>query len=264
MNLIHGKNPCGRYQPLLDSYVSNELLVETTHDMMRHLESCAACRFELDERMKVRGLLRRAVNGMEPAPGLRSRILAGMAQPDAPVAAKRRDVRWMRMAAGIAVLLFSGLLFQVLVRNPASFASLSEMAWHQHEGCTVAGHYPAQPPTEAQMKHDLGQHYEALLPVVRKELSHYRIRDAHICLSGGREYTHFILQNGDALVSLSLLRKQDREALRQNLAHARQNGGEIAAFETATHVAFVMGNIGQREAERVAVALQPGVRSLGL
>lgn len=266
MNLIQGKNSCGRYQPLLDSYVSNELLVETTHEVMRHVESCAACRLELDERLRVRGTLRRAVNGIAVPEGLRRRVASGLDRPVAVEmpAARRSGVRWMQMAAGVAVLLFSGLLFQMLVRNPAQFASLLDMAWHQHEGCTLAGHYPAEPPTEEKMRHDLGKHYEALLPVMQKELGDYRLRKAHICRPGGREYAHFILQKGDALISVSLLKKQDREALGSHLTHAAHAGGQIAAFETGGYVAFVMGNIGAAEAQRVALAIEPGVRAVGL
>lgn len=266
MNVIHGKNPCGRYQPLLDSYVSNELLVETTHEVMRHVESCASCQFELEERMRLRGALRHAVNGIETPEGLRGRVLAGLERPVVTEAevSRRGRVRWMQMAAGVAVLLFSGLLFQLLVRDPGRFASLLDRAWHQHEGCTLAGHYPAEPPTEARMRHDLGPHYEALLPVMQKELSEYRIRKAHICRPGGREYAHFILQKGDALISVSLLKKQDREALGAKLTNTARNGGHIAAFETGAYVAFVMGNVGAVEAERVALAIAPGVRAAGL
>lgn len=266
MNLIQGNNPCGKYRPLLDSYVSNELLIETTHEIVRHLESCQSCRFELDERVRVRGKLRQAVKSIETPPALRSRILTSLETPAAvaQVPTRQAGVRWMQMAAGIAVLLFSGLLFQVLVRNPGQFASLLDMAWHQHEGCTIAGHYPAQPPTEAKMRHDLGAHYEALLPVMQKELSDYQLRKAHICRPGGREYAHFILQKGDAIVSLSLLKKQDREALGRPVAPTARAGGQLAAFETGTHVAFIMGNIAPAEAQRLAQAIQPGVRAAGM
>lgn len=264
MNLIQGKNPCGKYRPLLDSYVSNELLIETTHEVVRHLESCRSCRFELDERVRLRGKLRQAVNGIAPPAALRSRILTALEAPAAPAPTRQTNVRWMQLAAGLAVLLFSGLLFQVLVRNPGHFASLLDMAWHQHEGCTLAGHYPAQPPTEAKMRHDLGPHYEALLPVMQKELRDYQLRKAHICRPGGREYAHFILQKGDALVSVSLLKKQDREALGTPVSPTARTGGQLAAFESATHVAFIMGNIAPAEAQRLAQAIQPGVRAAGL
>jgi len=266
MNLIQGKNPCGKYRPLLDSYVSNDLLIETTHEVVRHLESCQSCRFELDERVCLRGKLRRSVNGIETPAALRSRILATLEPPraEAPLKPRQTGVRWMQMAAGIAVLLFSGLLFQVLVRNPSQFAGLLDMAWHQHEECTLAGHYPSQPPTEAQMRRDLGPHYEALLPVMQKELSDYRLRDAHICGPEDRAYAHFILQKGDALVSVSVLKKQDREALGRPVAPTARGGSQLTAFETATHVAFIMGNIAPAEAQRMAHAIQPGVNAAGL
>ncbi|MBL8174667.1 MAG: zf-HC2 domain-containing protein [Bryobacterales bacterium] len=266
MKLIQGTSPCGKYRPLLDSYLSNELLVETTHDVMRHLDGCASCRFELDERMRVRAGLRKAVGSVAAPPELRGRILTALEAPGraAGMPGPSGKAGWMQVAAGVAVLLFSGLLFEVLVRNPGQFEALLDLAWHQHEGCTVAGHYPAEPPTEAKMRHDLGAHYEALLPVMQTELSDYRIRKAHICRPGGREYAHFILQKGDALVSVSLLKKQDGEALGRPVAPSARQGGQLTAFETGTHVAFVMGNVGAAEAERVAIVIRPGVLAAGL
>ncbi len=48
----------------MDSYISDELLVETNHEVLRHLENCPACRYELgahrDLRKKTRSAVRNA------------------------------------------------------------------------------------------------------------------------------------------------------------------------------------------------------------
>ena len=46
---------------MIDSYLSDELLVETNHDVLRHLENCPACRSHLAScrvvRLKARSAL---------------------------------------------------------------------------------------------------------------------------------------------------------------------------------------------------------------
>lgn len=51
---------CKEFRERLDSYLKDELLVETNHDVIQHLEACAACRRELAARREIRRQLRRA------------------------------------------------------------------------------------------------------------------------------------------------------------------------------------------------------------
>lgn len=52
---------CKDFREIADSYLSNELLVETNHEVLRHLENCADCRGELTARRNLREKLREAV-----------------------------------------------------------------------------------------------------------------------------------------------------------------------------------------------------------
>jgi predicted anti-sigma-YlaC factor YlaD len=52
---------CLRIRVLLDSYLNNELLVETTHDLLRHLESCSDCARELEQRECLKAIIKKAV-----------------------------------------------------------------------------------------------------------------------------------------------------------------------------------------------------------
>jgi len=52
---------CRDFREIADSYLSNELLVETNHEVLRHLENCAECRRELSARRNLREKLREAV-----------------------------------------------------------------------------------------------------------------------------------------------------------------------------------------------------------
>ena len=48
---------CRDFREVADSYLSDELLVETNHDMIAHLEACAECRRELAARRELRTTL---------------------------------------------------------------------------------------------------------------------------------------------------------------------------------------------------------------
>lgn len=52
---------CQQFKERIDSYISDELLVETNHDVLHHLENCPACRQALADRRSLRLKLRSAV-----------------------------------------------------------------------------------------------------------------------------------------------------------------------------------------------------------
>ncbi len=52
---------CQEFKEIFDSYLGDELLIETNHDVLRHLEKCASCRSELADRRELRARVRSAV-----------------------------------------------------------------------------------------------------------------------------------------------------------------------------------------------------------
>lgn len=54
---------CSEFYDIADSYLGDELLVETNHEVLQHLEGCAACRREIAARRAVRARLRDAFSG---------------------------------------------------------------------------------------------------------------------------------------------------------------------------------------------------------
>ena len=55
MNVIRFEpRDCQRIRAYLDSYINNELLVETMHDVLRHLEDCRDCTEALAERQHLK------------------------------------------------------------------------------------------------------------------------------------------------------------------------------------------------------------------
>ncbi len=58
---------CQQFKEMMDSYISDELLVETNHDVLHHLENCPSCRGELSAQRNLRSQLRSAVRNSSDA-----------------------------------------------------------------------------------------------------------------------------------------------------------------------------------------------------
>jgi hypothetical protein len=87
---------CQQTRDLLDSYLSAELLVETNHQILRHLSGCKSCRAELARRHKLRVLMKAALPGEDPPPDLVRRISqiprGHVGSGGAPIASRVRSV----------------------------------------------------------------------------------------------------------------------------------------------------------------------------
>ena len=69
-----GQSGCERVRRYMDSYISNELLVESNLEVLRHIEQCSECSKELETRMRIRGSVKDAVQRQELPAGLEQKI----------------------------------------------------------------------------------------------------------------------------------------------------------------------------------------------
>ena len=58
-----GEQACQKVLARLDSYIDNELLTESSLELMEHFQRCTACTRESQERRNVRARLQTAVRG---------------------------------------------------------------------------------------------------------------------------------------------------------------------------------------------------------
>src|SRR4029450_6326549 len=68
---------CRDVREVADSFLCEELLTETNHEILRHLDTCPSCRAELDARRRLRGALRAAFDrapDLQPAAGFADRL----------------------------------------------------------------------------------------------------------------------------------------------------------------------------------------------
>jgi anti-sigma factor (TIGR02949 family) len=277
MNVLNFRSgQCERVRERLDAYLSSELSVETTADVLKHLESCAACAAELESRTRVREALKRAVC-RQPAPvHLEETVRRSLRQTRHWFWGEPRTAKWALAFASFAAVVLAGLTQQVIrVRSARQLiASVLSLGVSDHLHCAIQSHnYPdvANPPDR--LRQALGPSYAGLLPVVREQLPDFEILEAHICSVPGspRKYVHFIARGRGKILSV-ILTGRDGKSLPEgrfleaktsggvNLYNARMNGTDVAGFESGQYFGFVVADLGKEAVLQIATRLAPPVR----
>jgi anti-sigma factor (TIGR02949 family) len=285
MHVINFENgQCKKIRAYLDSYINDELLVETNHEVIKHLEQCPECADELDARVRVKKMLQSSVRRDAAPLALRERIQKEI---------RRRPAygfpRWALAAAAAVVLIVAGWSVMQLVRKPAAPSEVSIATAHpnaeilriglsDHVHCVLDSGFANRRFSLEEMTERFGADFIELVPALRERLAAgYEITVAHRCYVKGREFKHIILKNGDKVFSLIITRKNG-EAFAHNdlmevlaagdvpvygtqlIDEARRQQLEVAGFESRDYLAFVVSSAPRQENLEIASTLAPVVR----
>jgi Putative zinc-finger len=287
MKLVQfGDNPCSRIRRYMDSYINNELLVETNHEVLGHLEVCPTCAAEVESRMRMKARLKSAVQNQSVPEDLQARVRAALREDS------RSSFAWTRWASAAAAVLVvaAGLWFELarwtrpalpdladgrgqdalIQKVSASLSAVLKVGLGDHIHCSIFRKYPKNPPSVDEMAQKLGPSYQDLVPLVKARVpEEYRIIMAHQCGYQERRFVHLTLTNGSSLLSLVITRKQPGESM-QTLIVADHASGvpvyqaaaqnyDVAGFETDQFLAYVVSDLGARQNLQIAYALAPSV-----
>jgi hypothetical protein len=287
MKLVHfGENTCARIRRYMDSYVNNELLVETNHEVLRHLETCPACAAEVESRTRMKARLKSAVQNQSVPEDLQTRLQAVLREES------RRSIAWTRWASAAAAVLVvaGGLWFELprwtrpalpdladrrgqdafIQKVSASLSAVLKVGLGDHIHCSIFRKYPKNPPSVEEMAEKLGPSYQELVPLVKARVPEgYRIILAHQCGFQGRRFVHLTLTNGSSLLSLVITRRQPGESMQALTVSDHASGVpvyqaaaqnyDVAGFETNQFLAYVVSDLGARKNLQIAYALAPSV-----
>lgn len=293
MNRVQfGEGACEKIRKYLDSYISNELLIETNHEVLRHVESCPACANELEARTQLRTRLRAAVNAQSVPPELQARIREKIRTDHSRswFAAGWLTSGWPRWAVATAASLvicagvwlnYSPERMPAITDRPgqnvyiqkvsATLAAVLKVGLGDHIHCSIFRKYPKDPPPIEKMEADLGASYKGLLPVVRAAVPDgYRVIMAHQCGYAGRKFIHLTFEKDGDLLSLVVARRKDGESL-GTLAPALETSGvpvyqaaaaryQVAGFEAGDFLAYVVSDLKSKANLQIAASLAPSVR----
>jgi len=286
MNTINfNEAVCKRIRPQLDHYLSNELSVETNHEVMKHLEACAACSQELEARMRVKNLLRRAVQPEAAPPRLRQRIEGRIRASESSFLHLPFSPHWALAAAAAVVVVLGGVMAVQWRTNRlyddagaqaeyihavgARLPRIQTVGLADHLHCAVFRKFPKEYRAEAVDAQHLGPHFVQLVPMVKERMpGEYHIVMAHRCSYAGRHYVHFVLKSDSNLLSLVITEKQPGESFSEMEAssgsatsvpvyEAEVKRFEVAGFESQGYLTFIVSDLDRKNNLQIAENLAP-------
>jgi hypothetical protein len=261
MTMDFQSHNCEKIREYIDSYVSDELQVETNREILSHLEKCPECVALVKDRRQVRSLLRGAVERQPFPEDLEQRVISEIRR-QSPAGLVWRLSRVAAIAAAVLVVVF--LSWQVIRRGqvPGSVTVFSQqglallnIGLEDHIGCAIEHGFKDRQYTPEQMTQALGDKYAGLVAVVQtKTPPGYSLNVGHRCSINGRTYVHFILRKGDSVVSIVLTERADTESFAQTTEGAKRPDQtiysshlgqyEVASFQTPRYLAFVISDAG--------------------
>ena len=187
-------NPdCQHVRELMDSYLSEELSVETNHGVLRHVAECSDCGSELKRRKRLRTLLSETLDVPVDADRARARITHAM---------DREQRSWNRVArlGAVAATLIAAVAIVYWTGKPVDAAAYDDSAG-DHIACALA--YPdnvAYDPRRAAQ--NLAPPYEHIVEAIGLSRGAYHVIDAHMCPYKGRNYAHVVIRGDRQTLSL--------------------------------------------------------------
>lgn len=241
---------CRDFLEVADSYLSDELLVETNHDVIAHLEACADCRRELAARRELRSTLRTAFNNAEELridDQYETRLRDQLRTSATTAKSSTRRRAWMAIAA----CLVAGATFGVIALwqrqqsqrtkeehpnaaevKPEStqpspgdvvagpdvvLAKMSELAAGDHRDCAIHHRLPDRPISleEAGRKYDAAylNLTKAVMSHASKSAEAIELVMAHACVFKGQWFAHIVVRHRDRLASLLVTRVENQRDL---------------------------------------------------
>jgi hypothetical protein len=283
-----GESACDRTRKYLDSYITNELLVETNHEVLRHLERCPACSAEAETRQQLRARLKSAVRTQPLPPELPALIRERIRAEESRKSSAWAWMRWpMTVAASVALCTLLYVEYRpehlpAISDRPAqnayiqkistTLATVLKVGLGDHLHCAIFRKKSASVPTVAEMEKELGPEYKGLLPAMRAAAPEgYKVILAHHCSYLTRNFVHLTLEKDGRLMSLVIARKQEGESF-TNLSPANEHGTpifqsnagsyQVAAFDAGNFFAYVISDMQSKSNLQVAGTAASAVREV--
>ena len=259
---------CQDFREIIDSYLCDELLTETNHNILRHLEECADCRSVIETRRLLRSKIKGAVLN-SPEFQVREVFctnLRVLLKNASLIEERAENVFWTknitRMAFAAGVIFAAGLGFWFFqTQSPQIFPSetvrteekiikpsLAEFASGDHQNCAVKFNL-AENPVEIDIKEaQYANLRQGIIEPLQSSDKKYEFLESHICKYAGHQFTHIVFKHQDKTVSILLMDLQNHSSLNsEEFAENFSNGYQVARFDAKNKAVFVVSNLSKQE-----------------
>jgi anti-sigma factor RsiW len=249
---------CRDVRELADSFLSEQILVETTHDILRHLAQCPSCRAEIESRRRLRSALHGAFERsaeLRPSP----EFLASIGQRVREQESRHRRWTGWRTALAIAatvLLVFGGAFGGREWLGASRFAALARAAAGDHQNCAVRFRLKERPISleEAAQRFDPG--YRALVAVVpspaRISGGELTVLERHACVFDRRRFAHLVLRYRGTLVSVLVTPDRFAQVPPELLTIDTMH---VASYRVGRFATFVVSSVSDQETREIAAAM---------
>lgn len=253
---------CRDVRPLADSYLSEQLLVETTQALVQHLETCPSCRAEFEGLRRMKLAAKSAFEhtaSLQVSPEFRHLLAATLR--DSSVRSTRSGWRqWLAFAAGLLLVFGTGLGITAVLPDGA-LAALAHLAAGDHQNCALTFKLVEKP---VSLSEGATRFDPAFARLERVDLSAVmsegplRVVERHACVFEGQPFAHLVVIYKDTPVSL-LVSDAERSGeawWRRAGPHgmSSEGGFQVASFRSGHHAVFVVSTLPEADVEEVARA----------
>lgn len=260
---------CRDVREVADSFLCDELLTETNHEILQHLDTCASCRTEIDARRT----LRRALHGafdrapdLQPRPEFIDRLRGQLREAATHDHRSWRLSRpWFAIAAGL--VLAAGLAATVVITRsrPTPSDALAEDAVGDHRNCALKFRLVRMPIPLEEAALQFDSAFRLLLTAPPDDMSTpggtARVVERHSCAYGARRFGHVVLQYQGHVVSLlvtandgSTTASESVDAL-PHLIGRPTNGLSVVSVNASRHAILLVSDLGSAELTQLSGAV---------
>jgi hypothetical protein len=259
---------CRDVRDVADSFLCEELLTETNHEILRHLDTCASCRAEIDARRRLRGALRAAFNRapeLEPREGFQDRLRDRLRHAAAQESGRwTRSRRWFALAASVVFVAgLSGAV--ILTRRIAPAEALALDAAGDHKNCALKFRLVRMPVPLEEAAQQFDSAYRLLIDAPPDEIptpgGPVRVLERHSCAYGARRFGHVIMQYREHVVSL-LMTTDERAADAVDNADAIPhvigrplNGLSVVSVNGSSHAFLLVSDLGSADLTQLSASV---------
>jgi anti-sigma factor RsiW len=263
---------CSDFREIADSYLSDELLIETNHDVIRHLDSCGECRSELAARRQLRYELRTKFNQTPElrvpdsfSDSLRIQLRQQALQRPGVVIPR---IAYVGIAATLLIAVGLGFLaverWRAGQRESAAWASLTNSATADHRECALEHKLRGTIISLVEAGRVYDRAYASLADQTSLQASlptGAQLIDAHSCAFQGRRFAHVVLKYHDQVASIVIAPREANAkaptAMPGDIAAFNSDSYQVAAFQTASHAVFVVSSLNEADNMTLARSVSP-------
>ena len=272
-----GESDCQDIRELLDPYLDNELLVETSQSVLDHLSLCPDCAAESERRIELRRLFKTALtleadNDCDRENISRRRIKTALEEERRP----RRTAKILWAALAASLILTLGLTYWRVsntskpvtpaINMPSSMpasspqvliAAMDRDAVENHQICALS--YPPDWTFDRQrVARGLTPSFAPLVDAIGLNHAAYKLIEGHICTYQQKRYAHLIFRGNGHTVSVFIepddTSGKPKPSRPREIDQASFTAYQVASVDTGRHRISVVSDL--PNSENLALAQQ--------